>query len=120
MGQMRRLLCTCCAVVVASGLWTGCSSKSPADKVAEIRLLYSARMNGFIIEEEPIIAEEPMIEDVVDGGGEVVEEDLVVEPVQTRQNVRLDLLIQHDSYDLLPGVTVDISMADGSGEEKGH
>ena len=61
-----------------------------------------------------------MIEDVLDGVEEVVEEDLVVEPVQTRQNVRLDLLLQHDSYDLLPGVTVDISMADGSGEEKGH
>ena len=120
MGRTRRLVCTCCAIVAAGSFWIGCASKSPEDKVAEIRSLFKARMNGFIIEEEPIIVEQPVIEEAEVEGEEVVEEDLVVQPIQTRQNARLDILIQNDSYDRLPGVTVEISMADGAGEEKAH
>ena len=109
------------AVVVS----TACSSKSPEEKIAQIRSLYKARLNGFIIEEEPLPVElaETEVVDVEDQATDVVEaieEEIVAEPPPVRQRARLDLLIQHDSYDRLPGVTVDISMANSAGEEKGH
>lgn len=119
MERIRRYLCTCCvAVVLAGGLSIACTPKSPEDEVAEIRALYKAKLNGFIIEEEPIAVPEVEVEEV--GDPEAVEEAPVVEPPPVHQRVRLDLLIQHDSYDLLPGVTVDISMGDSAGEEKDH
>ena len=34
-------------------------------------------------------------------------------------NILLDILIKHDSPEMLPGITVDISMADGDGNPKG-
>jgi hypothetical protein len=117
-GQIRRYLCVACFVVVASGLSLACAPKSPEDKIADIRALYSARLNGFIIEEEPIVV--PDVEVVEVGDAEAAEEALVVEPTPVRQIIRLDLLIQHDSYELLPGVTVDISMVDSAEQEKGH
>ena len=122
MVRIRRFLGIWCLVGLAAGLWLGCASKSPEDKVAEIRSLYSARMNGFIIEEEPIYVEEPVVEQVDPEAGDedVVVEELEPVAVETKQNARLDLLIQHDSYDRLPGVTVEISMANSAGEEKGH
>jgi hypothetical protein len=105
-----------------------CAPSSPEEKVAEIRSLYSARLNGFVVEEEPLLPEvelaagedaevaveaEPAAEEA-DSEGEM--------PVQipVKQRVLLDILIQHDSYDKLPGITVDISMADSAGAEKNH
>jgi hypothetical protein len=116
--QIRRTLCIGYVAVVVVGLSLACTAKSPEDKIADIRALYSARLNGFIIEEEPIAVPEVEAEEV--GDAEVVDEALVVEPTPVRQLIRLDILIQHDSYELLPGVTVDISMANSAGEEKGH
>ena len=134
MERIQKYSCACIALIFAAGFVIGCSSKTPEEKVAEIRSLYSARLNGFIIEEEPIA--EPMpevsgLEETEPGAGEEPEtppadesaeigEEPVYEPIPVRQQARLDLLIQHDSYDLLPGVTVDISMADASGNEKDH
>jgi len=112
-------------VVLVSGLagWA-CGPSSPADKIAQTRSLYSARVNGFVVEEEPIF-EEP-IEEI----GAVIEEEEIeaaeleeqadFEPVAVSQRVLLDILIQHDSNEKLPGITVEISMADPGGQEKGH
>ncbi len=126
MGRIQRSLHACILAVLATGLALGCPAKTPEEKVASIRNLYSARLNGFIIEEEPlpvaeIVVEEPgeseaAEEDVI----EAVEEDVIFEPPPMRQQARLDILILHDSYELLPGVTVDISMANSAGEEKNH
>ena len=118
MGQIRGYFSIGCVALVACGLSIACTPKSPQDKIADIRALYSAELNGFIVEEEPIVVPEAEVEEV--GEAEVVEEALVVEPIPVRQLIRLDLLIKHDSYELLPGVTVDISMVNSAKQEKGH
>jgi hypothetical protein len=116
--------------MLAAGL-VGCSAKSPEEKVAQVRSLYKARLNGFIVREEPageveefveteISADEPAAEEVA--AEEMAEEEGLetLEPVPVIQKVMLDILIQHDSDEKLPGVTVDISMVDGQGNDKGY
>ena len=123
MGRIKRYLYACSLVVLATGLALGCAGKSPEEKVAGIRALYSARLNGFIIEEEPLPVAEVEIEESADAEvleEEVLEEEVMIEPTPIRQQARLDILILHDSYELLPGVTVDISMANSAGDEKNH
>ena len=118
MGRIQRCLYACNLAVLAAALTLGCAAKTPEEKVAGIRALYSARLNGFIIEEEPLPVTEVEMEEP--GDAEVPEEDVMIEPIPVRQQARLDVLIHHDSYDLLPGVTVDISMANSAGDEKNH
>ena len=92
--------------------------------------MYSARLNGFLVQAP--VEPEPMIEEGIEEGmeameaeaeaegegeGEVAEE---MEPAPpANPNILLDILIQHDSPEILPGITVDISMADAAGNEKG-
>jgi hypothetical protein len=108
-------------------LLAACGQKSPEERVAAIRSQYSARLNGFILEEEPVVTEVPELEAVeiaeTDDSEEPevvgLEEEMVAEP-EVIQKVRLDILIQHRSDERLPGVTVDISMVDSQQNEKGH
>jgi hypothetical protein len=105
-----------------------CGPSSPADKIARTRSLYSARLNGFVVEEEPIIEEPmPVTGEAVEGaqvesqvGDQALETGGDFEPVALSQRVLLDILIQHDSNEKLPGITVEISMADPNGQEKNH
>jgi len=114
------------SILLAGVLAAGCAPKSPEDKVAELRGLYSARLNGFLLEEEPVVTEVPELEaveitdDGVVNGVEpgVVEEEMAA--FEVREKVRLDILIQHRSVENLPGITVDISMVDSAEMEKGH
>jgi len=114
------------SIILAGMVAAGCAPKSHADKVAKLRGHYSARLNGFLLEEEPVITEVPELEAV-----EIIDEGVVdgVEPgepvaemaaIELREKVRLDVLIQHRSDEKLPGVTVDISMVDSAEREKGH
>lgn len=111
-------------------LLAGCGPSSPEEKVARLRGMYSARLNGFIVEKQP----EPEPEIYTDEAGEPLEPpaeaaaeaevgepaEAAMEPMEpATENIRLDILIQHDSPKILPGVTVDISMADAAGTEKG-
>lgn len=116
------------AVLLVSLAVAACGPSSPAEKIAETRALYSARLNGFVVEEEPLF-EEPVAEaatpeeepaEEAEIEGEVTAEQADFEPVAVSQRVLLDILIQHDSYDKLPGITLDISMADAGGQEKNH
>ena len=122
-----RQIFVACAVVLSLSIGlalVACGPTSPAEKVAQTRSLYSARLNGFVVEEEPLVeevigeievaVEEADIEEVS------LQEPADFEPVAVSQRVLLDILIQHDSYDKLPGITVEISMADPSGQEKDH
>jgi hypothetical protein len=112
------------ASVLAGGL-VACSPKSPEEKVAQVRSLYKARLNGFIVREEPVGGVEEVVvteisaEEQVE---EVIEEEALesFEPVPVVQEVLMDILIQHDSAEKLSGLTVDISMVDGQGNDKGH
>ena len=56
-----------------------------------------------------------MAEEAAEGDAEMAE-PMEIEPVNP--DILLDILIQHDSPELLPGVTVDISLADAAGTEK--
>jgi len=114
------------SILLAGVLVVACAPKSPADRVAKLRGFYSARLNGFILEQEPVIAEVPELEaveiideEVVDGVSpdEVMDE---VDEIEVIEKVRLDILIQHRSQEKLPGLTLDISMVDSAEMEKGH
>jgi hypothetical protein len=108
-------------------LLTACGG-SPEAKVARLRGMYSARLNGFLVQAQPapepeVYAEEgvePMAPDTEmeegEAEGEMAEP---MEPAPANPDIMLDILIQHDSPELLPGITLDISMADGAGNAKG-
>lgn len=125
LSTVRTVLCSCAVML----LLAACGG-SPEDKVARLRGMYSARLNGFIVQQpaaEPeAMGEEmaeasatgeaaAMAEEAVEGDAEMAEE---VEMPPANPDILLDILIQHDSPELLPGVTVDISLADGTGNEK--
>lgn len=108
----------------------GCAKKSPLEQMMENRSRYTAELNesGFILEETPLVAEvaggdseleaEPQATSAGEDEGEG--EMLEPEPIPVEQKVHLDILLRHDSYEKLPGVTVDISMVDTGLNEKGH
>jgi hypothetical protein len=116
--------------VLASAV--GCAKKSPLEQMIENRSRYTAELNesGFILEETPIVAAVPEgdvelegeapAEGEGEGEAEGEGEMLEPEPVQVDQKVHLDILVRHDSYEKLPGITVDISMVDAGLNEKGH
>ena len=52
-----------------------------------------------------------------DDAEELAEEPM---PVEIVQNAHLDILVKHDSFEKLPGVTVDIVQVDGDLNEKGR
>jgi len=123
-----RFFVTCAVVLSLSMALSACGPSSPAEKIAQTRSLYSASLNGFVVEEEPLF-EEPL-EEVGEPGEEAateveieeaeLQEPADFEPVAISQRVLLDVLIKHNSYEKLPGITVEISMADPSGQEKDH
>ena len=47
-------------------------------------------------------------------------EAVEVAPVELSQDVTLDILIRHESFEKLPGVTVDILMQSAANQEKGR
>ena len=123
----RTVLCSCALLLL---VLTACGG-TPEDKVARLRGMYSARLNGFLVQqvavepealfaegEEPTEPEAEMVEGEpeVEGEGEMV---MAMEMPPANPNIMLDILIQHDSPELLPGITVDVSMADADGNEKG-
>ncbi len=96
----------------------GCEAKSPEEKVAGLRARYKAQMNGFVVQEEPVVVDVAEVVEGSPGGGADAATEAVT-PVM-RQKILLDILVQHDSNERLPGVTVDISMVDAAKTEKGH
>lgn len=111
---------------VVALLAVGCTPKSPEEKVAQLRSFYTARPIGFLVDAIP---QEPLAEPDVEseepaGGEEAAEgdggdgmEEVEIEPVPAIQNIRLDILLQHDSHEKLPGITLDIYMVDASETE---
>ena len=99
-----------------------CAPKSPEEKVAELRSYYTAELNSFMLEEEPLLPEapEPPAEgDAVETEGEVIADE-PFEEIEVIQKIQLDILIKHRSDERLPGITVDIGMVDANDVEKGH
>lgn len=114
--------------VVAVLMLAGCASKSPEEKVAQNRTRYTAELNGFFVRQEPVapamMDEEMAAEEAAemtaagDEGAEMAPPE--AEPVSLMQDVTLDILVRHDTFDKLPGITIDISMQDAAGQDKGH
>ncbi|MCP4205051.1 MAG: hypothetical protein GY769_24345 [bacterium] len=101
----------------------GCP-KSPEERVAKLRTYYKARVIGIIVDAVPAAAE-VLEEEMVEGEGEMpmtetedapaaaIEPEVeAVAAVPTLQTVRVDILIQHDSPEKLPGITLDLEMVD--------
>lgn len=105
---------------------SGCSPKSPEERIASIRARYKATLNGFIIQEEPIEVEvEPILEPEgldempIDDSAEALDLD-EIPTYAVSKKVLLDILLHNDSAEKLDGLTVDISMVDAEHHEKGH
>ena len=120
-----------CAVLL---VLVACGGGSPEEQAERWRGMYSARLNtsqyGSFIIQWPEPAPEPTMEEGAEPPAEEAEEAEMPEgegeaaeaeepPPAGNPNIMLDILIQHDSPIKLPGVTVDITMADADGNEKG-
>lgn len=128
--QMRFLIFSLgCAVLVS------CAPKSPAEKVSGLRAYYTAKVVGFLVDAHPAVdlSEQVMdldgeadadVEAVGDPGDREMDADAelvpAAEPAQMIQDIVVDILLQHDSPEKLPGITLDISMVDPSKAEKAH
>ena len=120
-------------------LLAGCAEPTHEERVAEIRSKYEATLNGFVVEQEPVEEAETDAEgeatsaeagaegaagqsDATEGeataddtSGEAAGEP-ADEAMPLQQDVLLDIVVRHDSAEKLPGITVDITMADGERE----
>ncbi len=117
LSTVRTVLCSCTVLL----LLAACGGGSPEEQVARLRGMYSARLNGFLVQAQPAPepeiyteeGDEPMAPEAEmeegEGEGEMVE-PMEVEPANP--DIMLDILIQHDSPEILAGITVDVSMAD--------
>lgn len=109
------------SVALLSG---ACSKPSHQERTAKARTRYVAELSSFLVQQEPIESVAEPLETVADDSQGAVDETVVgdggEEPSETSveliQNVLLDIVIRHDSFDKLPGLTVDITMADGDRE----
>jgi hypothetical protein len=111
-----------------------CAPKSHEERVADLRKYYKAQLIAFAVEAEPVLdqpSEEPM-----DADGSVAQADVaavaavaeelaegeempMAEEVPVLQNVNIEILLQHDSPEKLPGITLDVEMVDSSQKTKG-
>jgi hypothetical protein len=108
-------------------LVSACSKPTPEERVTEARSKYVALLNGFVVQQRPIESapEGPMAE-AVEGGAESEAAEVESpgdeggesweEAVDLSQDVLLDIVIRHDSFEKLDWLTVDITMADGEQE----
>jgi hypothetical protein len=104
--------------------FSGCAPSDPLEEVLSTRARYSARLNGFYVTAEPA-AVDPMMDEgeemAAEPSAEAEEgEEMAVEeiPAPMRQDVVLDIIVQHDSNTRLPGITLDIMMVDAAQQEK--
>lgn len=129
-----RCLALATAAALTITMLAGCTPASPEERVAKLRSKFDARVNGFYVESVPRV-QEPAMEDeaAVEIAGEEAEtgDDAEtgpsaesdggeggIEEVSMIQNAHLDLIVQHDNDEMLPGITVEITMVDANQVEK--
>lgn len=125
---MRRATTFFALLCAALTVWA-CEEATPEEKVAKARARYSVTLNGFFAKERPMAEPEvategeEMPEEAAEADGGEGEEgaDPMDEELAGPQlvNILLDLIVQHDLDDALPGITVDLIMVDADKNEKG-
>jgi hypothetical protein len=108
----------------------GGAPDDPAERVAEARAGYSARLNSYAVDQVPLEGGELLTDPAPEGGegigdqaapegavSEAVATETMVE-VPLRQDVILDILVSRRGHDALPGITVDVSQVDAQENEK--
>jgi hypothetical protein len=116
------------AALVLLAALGGCSQKSPLEQMIENRSRYSAELNGFFVEETPIVVEATGEEMPAEGEFAAEEGDEMEMPTDldfgtspaVDQRAQLDILLKHDSFEKLPGITVDITQVDAGMNQKGR
>lgn len=127
-------------VAFAMLLLVACSPKSPSEKVAEARGHYTAKLNGFYPKEETAPQGAVEGEAVTQGqekgaqkapqaGAKEAEKGSPAAAATSTEETGdasadktlvLDILVSNDSFNTMPGITLDISMVDPSGKEIEH
>lgn len=106
-----------------------CAPKSPEERVASLRPYYKARLVSFMVKAEPVPEAPAELMDaeegVAEGAEEVADESVTdeempaeQEDVAIRQDVALEILLQHDSPEKLSGITLDVEMVDSDRNPK--
>ncbi|MEM9594918.1 MAG: hypothetical protein AAGD06_11665 [Acidobacteriota bacterium] len=129
-------------------LLAACSSKTPEEKVAEVRGQYTVELNAWFpkVVDEPAPADAPLDGEAVDGEGEdaATDEPAADEPAADAaadgetdgeggegegdtadiaepagpSTIFFDLVVYFNGDDSLPGITLDVSQADPFEKEK--
>jgi hypothetical protein len=95
---------------------TGCGKESFAEHVSRLRAGYTATLNGFVVQQQPLEQPAPGAADESQGAVAEAPEEATAPAVQ--QNVVLDILVRNDNDERLPGLTLDVTQADRDGHEK--
>lgn len=100
--------------------------EDPAERVAEARTGYTAKLNSYAVDQVPLEPPPAPTIGAPDGAdpgtagdplGETAEAEAPVE-VPLRQDVILDILVSREGHEALPGITVDVTQADARDNEK--
>lgn len=136
--MLRRTTALAFAALVLAAVFACGPPKSPEEKVAELRAEYTAKLNGFAVEQEPTAGapsgtDEGMAQQGAAGeasapaagsetaqAGEMAQSGDMASATPVHQTAILDILVSRKGRHGLPGVTVDITEADPKGDEKGH
>lgn len=134
--SVRRLSNWLAAAVLLMVPWLFVSC-TPTD-VNELRRNYSAELSGWIVKERPAAVvdevqtvtedagedatageeagEEPAGQEMEDGP----EDEVSMAQMPASQDVLLDIVLHHEGAGSLSGITLDVSQADASEQEKNH
>lgn len=101
-------------------LVSGCRQESNAERVSRLRSGYTATLNGFVVQQEPMSASETATDSGQSSSSKGSDESEAAAQVPVQQNVMLDILIRNDNDERLPGITLDVSQADSEHKEKAN
>ena len=126
-GRISLVFIAICAVSLGA-----CSSSTPLEKLEATRAEYKATLNSFFVKETPLesaplaavegeveTADQAAGSEGSEGETEGEEEMAMVEP-EVRLDAMLDVIVQHDSRNPLPGITIDVTMVDAAQQELGR
>lgn len=131
--KLNRSLQSALSLMVVVLIMAACAPKSPEERVAKLRTYYKARVVGIVVQAVPQVEEPTEAGDMAMTDGEdesadpaaeaMSDEELLAEAADTPdtpvlQNVGVDILLQHDSPEKLPGITLDIEMVDSNEQPK--